>query len=327
MKLLYAIQGTGNGHLSRARDIIPHLQHYGSLDLLVSGRAADVRLSDPVQWQFYGMSFTFGKDGGVDIWDTLQKANIGRFWRDMRQFPIQDYDLIINDFEPITAWAARRKAAPLVALSHQSAVVHPAAPRPASRDWLGSLVLRHYAPARVQYGFHFEAYAEEIFTPVIRQGIRALSPSQAGHYTVYLPAVGDERMHAVLSQIDVPWEVFSKHTSAAYTQGNVRFFPIQNEAFIRSLEHCTGLLCGAGFEAPAEALFLGKKLAVIPMTNQYEQHCNATALARMGVPVLEALSVKALDRLRDWVMHQTATRVDYPDQTAAIVKRVIETTF
>lgn len=26
MKILYAIQGTGNGHLSRARDIIPILQ-------------------------------------------------------------------------------------------------------------------------------------------------------------------------------------------------------------------------------------------------------------------------------------------------------------
>jgi hypothetical protein len=35
------------------------------------------------------------------------------------------------------------------------------------------------------------------------------------------------------------------------------------------------------FETPAEALFLGKKLLVIPMTGQYEQECNAAALAAL----------------------------------------------
>ena len=31
MKILYAIQGTGNGHISRARDIIPILKKKESL--------------------------------------------------------------------------------------------------------------------------------------------------------------------------------------------------------------------------------------------------------------------------------------------------------
>ena len=37
MKVLYAIQGTGNGHLSRAEDIVPHLQKRAEVDILVSG--------------------------------------------------------------------------------------------------------------------------------------------------------------------------------------------------------------------------------------------------------------------------------------------------
>ena len=44
MKVLYAIQGTGNGHLSRARDIVPILQKQTSLDILVSGTQADITL-------------------------------------------------------------------------------------------------------------------------------------------------------------------------------------------------------------------------------------------------------------------------------------------
>jgi len=36
MKVLYAIQGTGNGHLSRAEDIVPYLQKRCDVDILVS---------------------------------------------------------------------------------------------------------------------------------------------------------------------------------------------------------------------------------------------------------------------------------------------------
>ena len=50
MKILYAIQGTGNGHISRARDIIPLLQKKGELDILISGTEADVDLGFPVKY-------------------------------------------------------------------------------------------------------------------------------------------------------------------------------------------------------------------------------------------------------------------------------------
>ncbi|NDC42475.1 MAG: glycosyl transferase, partial [Chitinophagia bacterium] len=44
MKILFAIQGTGNGHLSRARDVYPELLKYGETDVLISGIQADVTL-------------------------------------------------------------------------------------------------------------------------------------------------------------------------------------------------------------------------------------------------------------------------------------------
>lgn len=323
MRILYAIQGTGNGHLSRARAIIPLLRQHGELDLLVSGRQADVQLPEPVRFQLYGMSFTFGKKGGVDMLDTLLKTNFYRFWRDARRLPLQNYDLIINDFEPLTAWGCKWRGIPSVALSHQSGVIHPKAPRPMKKDPLGHTILHHYAPATNYYGFHFKPYGERVFTPVIRQGIRALEPCKHGHYTVYLPAIGDELLIRVLRQVEVPWHVFSKHTKDAYRRANVQVSPVDNDAFVRSLESCTGVLCGAGFEAPAEALFLGKKLAVVPMTNQYEQHCNAAALREMGVPVLPAFSDKQVPQLQDWVEHQRPIQVHYPDETAAVIARVV----
>ena len=35
--------------------------------------------------------------------------------------------------------------------------------------------------------------------------------------------------------------------------------PIAGESFMEALRTCKGLLCSAGFEAPAEALYLGKE--------------------------------------------------------------------
>ena len=40
MKILYAIQGTGNGHLSRAIDVIPDLKKIVKVDVFVSGQSS-----------------------------------------------------------------------------------------------------------------------------------------------------------------------------------------------------------------------------------------------------------------------------------------------
>src|SRR6476620_803959 len=120
MKILFAIQGTGNGHISRAREIVPLLQQYGELDLLVSGTQADVSLSQPLKYQFHGFSYIFGKKGGVDFLKTFKVMNMRQFWKDMHTIPLEDYDLIINDFEPLTAWACKLKKIKSVSLSHQA---------------------------------------------------------------------------------------------------------------------------------------------------------------------------------------------------------------
>ncbi len=76
MKILYAIQGTGNGHISRAREIVPLLKQYGELDLLVSGSQTDVSLKDALKYKFHGFSYVFGKKGGINYWKTLKNMNI-----------------------------------------------------------------------------------------------------------------------------------------------------------------------------------------------------------------------------------------------------------
>ena len=151
------------------------------------------------------------------------------------------------------------------------------------------IFLKKYAPCTHKYGFHFKTYDNNIFTPVIRKQIREIVPVTKEHYTVYLPAYSDENIIKVLREAkEINWQIFSKHSKKTYSKKNFIIRPISNESFIESFSTCTGMLCGAGFETPAEALFLKKKLMVIPMKNQYEQYCNAAALEDMGVAVLKS---------------------------------------
>ena len=328
MKILYGIQATGNGHLSRAMDVIPVLKQYGEVDILISGKCADISIPYPIRYKLNGLSFFFGKKGGIDFGATIRNMDWQLLWQEIKQLPVKNYDLVVNDFEPVSAWAARLKGVPCVSLSHQAAVAHKMSPKPRQRDWLGLAVLNYYAPANHSYGFHFAEYGGQIFTPVIRNQIRRQKVSNRGHYTVYLPAYDDETIIKKLSHFEtVRWEVFSKHSSEAYRVNNVSVIPIDAGAFARSMASCEGVLCGAGFGTPSEALFLGKKLMVVPMKAQFEQQCNAESLKLMGVPVLKNLKKKRLHKIEAWLSSDQRVVVDYPDITAQIVRLIMEECF
>jgi uncharacterized protein (TIGR00661 family) len=324
MKILYAIQGTGNGHLSRAIDIIPCLQKHGEVDILVSGTQGDLQLPFPVKYKVKGLSFIFGKSGGVDLWKTVTKSHIRKLIKSIRQLPVEEYDLVVNDFEPVSAWACYFKDKPCIALSHQSAVLNKQFPKPDVVDKMGQLILKNYAPADYKYGFHFKGNNDTIFTPVIRQQVRNHEIINEGHYTVYLPSYDDKTLISRLSGYkDIKWDVFSKHNTKAVVKKNITIQPINNAMFTASMASSSGVLCGAGFETPAEALYLGKKLLVIPMKNQYEQQLNAAALKAMGVPVIKSLKPKYEPIITNWLQNGTPVAVNYPNDTQQIIDRLV----
>ena len=326
MKILYAIQGTGNGHISRARDIIPLLQKKGQLDILISGTQADVNFNYDITFKLKGLSFIFGKNGGVDILKTLRSINIFSIIKEIRNLPVHEYDIIISDFEPISTWACKIKGKKCIGLSHQEAVKNIKSPKPIVKDPLSQFIMKWYAPSSIAYCFHFQKYDTNIYYPVIRSEIRNSIVETLNHYTVYLPSYGDDLLIKFFSKIPhVKWHIFSKHTDKNYNINNISIRKINNEEFIESMRTCTGMFCGAGFETPAEALYLQKKLMVIPMKGQYEQHCNAAALEQMGVPILPELHEEFILKVKNWVdQNNTISHEEWLDETSAILDHVIE---
>jgi len=323
MKILYAIQGTGNGHLARATEIVPILKSMADTDVLVSGTQADLNVPFQIDYCFSGMSFIVGHNGGVDIPKTIQKMPVIQFFRDIRNLPLDRYDIVISDFEPVSAWACWFHNKECIGLSHQNAVLHPSAPQPDFSDWFGKQILRHYAPSTYQYGFNFKASTPTVFPPVIRSSIRRAKSTFKPHYSVYLPAYSDQQIQDVLLKVpETSWEVFSKHSTHEYHVENIHFRPVSLEGFTESFLNCTGLLCTAGFEGPAEAIYMGKKLCVIPMKKQYEQYCNAAYLKSMGIKVLDHFT-NSSPELANWIQHSAALQIRFPDLTHEILENII----
>ena len=159
---------------------------------------------------------------------------------------------------------------------------------------------------------------------LIRKKIRTSKIRNKGHFTVYLPSYKTDKIIKILNQIPiVKWHIFSKEVTSLVFKKNITIYPINEFDFIKSMTSSAGVLCGAGFETPSEALFLKKKLMVIPMKNQYEQQCNALALEEMGVPVLKKLSKKQIRKIDKWLKSKEVVQVNYPDVTEDILDAII----
>ncbi len=325
MKILYAIQGTGNGHIKRSKEILKHLTKKAEVDILISETQHEVSLGFKIKYQLSGLGFIFGNKGGIDYYNSIKKARPYKLLTDIYELPVENYDIIISDFEPVASWACKRKKKNYISLSHQTAFMSDKIPRPKRKNHLAEFIIKWYAPISVPIGLHYKKYDSFIETPIIREEIRNADVKNDGHYTVYLPSFNEKYLVKRLNNVDVKWEFFSKsYRGVPYIDGNVKIYPIDNEGFVKSLSTCEGILCNSGFETPSEAIFFGKKMLTIPMKGQYEQECNAEALRQFGVKILYSIGKDFEVQLENWINSDLKYEVNYENNIPHIIDLIVE---
>lgn len=317
MKILYAVQATGNGHISRSMELLPHLQQYGDVHIFLSGNNSNLPLDAPVKYRSRGLSLYYNCRGGLDYWQLVRGWQPFRLKQEIRDLPVEKYDLVINDFDYITAAACARKKIPSVNFGHQASFQSRHTPRPFNKSAVGEWVLKNYARASRYIGLHFRSYDDFIFTPIIKKEILAAEHSDRGYITVYLPSYCKPELTSVFSRLkDTRFEIFSFQTMAAETIGNIRFRPVNRYLFNQSLLHCMGIITGGGFETPAEAIHLGKKILSIPIQGQYEQQCNAAALRQLGITTISTIDENFCRHFSKWMNEGKTVQIDYSRSVA-----------
>ncbi|NBX11027.1 MAG: glycosyl transferase [Chitinophagaceae bacterium] len=311
MKIFYAVQATGNGHISRAITLLPHLEKKGSVDVFLSGSNSHLNPQLPIRYRSKGISLYYNNKGGLDYGRIALQRNLFNVMREVKQLPVEKYDLVINDFDFITSLACKIKKIPSVHYGHQASFHYQETPRPINKSWHGELLLKDYVRASHHIGLHFEKYHPSIFGAIIKEQFLVATPSDNGHITVYLPALNQRKIEDLLSKVpQQKFEIFTKEVKFSYRFRNLFFSPIDQEQFNKSLITCKGIICGAGFETPAEAIQMGKKILAVPIEGQYEQKCNAIALECLGVSTSK-ISKLTTDRITDWLRNGKIIQKDY----------------
>ncbi len=323
MKILYAIQGSANGRISRANEILAYLENMANVDVLVSGEGAQLALHHPVKYKCRGINIDLEKSPGWQFLKTLRQRQTKKMLAEVDNIPVERYDFVLNDFEPLSALACSNKNIPCIAISHEYAVLGKNSPRPAQHNLFSWRLLHHFAPCTMGIGFHFAAFDVATFTPVIRSGIRNAYIRNFGHYTVYLPGYSEKQIIKVLAEhAGTQWQVFSPHANKSYAAGNCWIRPVNDHEFISSASCAAGILCDSGFETAAEALFMQKKLLVAPAEDHYIAQCNAAALKQMGVPVLKKFSRTKRSKIAAWIASEKIVTVDYRDRTLEALQNI-----
>jgi uncharacterized protein (TIGR00661 family) len=325
MKIFYAVQATGNGHISRAMEILPYLEQYGSVDLFLSGSNSNLQMNANVQYRSKGVSLFYSGNGGLSYFDTIKALQPRRIFNEVKNLPVEKYDLVINDFESITAMACAYKKVKSINFGHQASFMSTNTPRPKQKDIIGELVLKNYARASKYVGLHFEQYDDFILPPIIKKEIWNATPKNDGYITVYLLSYSDASIAKYLSPIkDFKFEVFSKEVNCKKQIGNITYVPVEKNAFNQSLINCYGIITGAGFETPAEALYLQKKILAMPVKGQYEQNCNAAALEQLGVKTIKTLDNNFLVTFNNWIKNNQQNAISYTRDTETILDSMME---
>ncbi len=319
MNILFGVQATGNGHISRSREVVRNLKRIGhKVTVILSGR-------DPSQlWGMEdfmpfitcrGITFSTCR-GRVQYARTAMNLHLLEYLKDTRSFDASGYDLVITDFEPVSARIAKLRGIPSIGIGHQYAFPYDIPTADATP--LSLFVMKHFASAEYNIGLHWHHFNQPILPPIVPGMNHKNMQIEEKKILVYLPFEQLEDIESLL----LP---FGKHDFYIYHKdvtshkiGNLYLRPYSREGFLRDLMECNGVITNAGFELASEALHLGKRLLVKPLAGQMEQSSNALAIDLLKL----GMAMRKLDGniVSQFLKSDPQAPMGYPDVASMIAE-------
>lgn len=318
MRILYGVQGTGQGHISRARAMARALTTRDiEVDWLFTGRPRE-RLFDmqPFADFLHRRGLTFAtRAGGISYLGTVTGNNLFQFAGEIRSLSLRRYDAIVTDFEPVSAWAGKLAGIPTIGIGHQYAFGEHTPVR--GGNMLSRFIMRHFAPVDTPLGLHWHPYAENVLPPIL--DLPELPREQGDHVLVYLPFEDQDEVTRWLWRF--PGQRFRQYAAGLEhgERGNVILHPTSIDAFKHDLATSRGVICNSGFELISECLQWHKPVLTKPLAGQMEQLSNALALSQLGYArVIDQL---CSDTLEKWLARPgAAPELRFADVSAALAQ-------
>ncbi|WP_448548599.1 MJ1255/VC2487 family glycosyltransferase [Thalassotalea fusca] len=322
MNILYGIQGTGNGHISRCRVMAKYLAEQPNVKVtyLFSGREKKKFFDMEVFGDYLhrdGLTFVT-KAGKIDYLATLRKNNLIKFLRDIRQLDVSEYDLVITDFEPVSAWAAKNSGVPTLAIGHQYAF---GSNTPlAGENFIAKMIMKYFAPAQQAFGLHWSNYDDNVLPPIIDVSLQ--KSLESGPVLVYLPFEDQQAITKLLNTFPAFEFVQYSQDLIDRQQGNVALRTTCHDGFKADLQRASGVICNSGFELNSECIHLGIPILTKPINGQMEQESNALAIEQLGLGKV-MLEIDS-DIISEWLNSKCqAKQMRTPDVALTLVEWIL----
>jgi uncharacterized protein (TIGR00661 family) len=294
-KILYGVHGTGHGHAIRALAVARHYPQHEFL--FVSHGDAAALLRPEFRVEECPNPETPVRFHQVAI-DSLIRANL-RLWhrkarllRGIEQL-IRRFkpDVALTDYEFFVPLACRNTGVPCLSLDHQHIITTCSHRLPFSQLYsyfMTSCAIRflfssasHFLVTSFYRPDQHPGRSNATFVPpLFRESIIGKNPMDGDHVVAYQGYSTFKAFLPFLRTIRRPVMVYG--FDAAYRDGNLQFKKYSEEGFLQDLSSCSYIICGGGHSLISEALFYGKPVISVPITNAFEQFLNAYYLEKMG---------------------------------------------
>jgi uncharacterized protein (TIGR00661 family) len=224
-----------------------------------------------------GMFFHI-ENGKVDPFKTALLIKPFTFIRDLFRLPRGRFDLVITDYEPLTAYYALFTGHFSIGHTHNYAFNFKEVPQPKLK-WYERITLRIFAPARLYLVLHWFPYNRNTVPPFIKD--LEPGPTDKDRYLVYFPFEEPEAIIPVLRE--VPELDFVYYCGRNERIGNVVLKDYDRSGFLADMKRVEGVIASAGFMLSSEVMHLGKKMLLKPLASQVEQQHNAAEAERLGL--------------------------------------------
>jgi len=314
-KILYGVCGIGSGHTFRQLPIVDHLSRKHRIVLFAYGEALKfysefAKSRESITVVPVSVPFLAGNLEGIDFTATLRRYSASGQDHLAVNFAamakaaelIGKPDLVISDYEPVSAQYAYAYASPVVTIDQQSKYLVGDFPRQLAGQGFANEVamLRMFFPKaehRIACSFfkvnpRLPAPIEQVrlHPPIFKDAIKSMKRCPQGKsILIYLSAQQDfvqsgAQVAAACSALrDWNFEIFAADAnnvgSVAYS--NVRFFTHGDPSFLKKLAACSAIVSTAGHTLLSEAMYLGIPAYVIPLP-VYEQQMNARIIDAHG---------------------------------------------
>jgi uncharacterized protein (TIGR00661 family) len=335
MRIVYGVHTQGQGGLSKAAVLIPIMESRGhEVRVITSGQRPPGCYQFRWHRHLTGMQYIVANgrthySKSFLSWLRNAPELLRSVWhvRDIvREF---QPDVIVSDFEPLTASPLIAAKCDVVAVSRPVALLDAAVPLPDGMDFdrrLTRSTIRLFTiGATRRLGYHVEPASYRCLPPVVSPDVQGMKSVPGDHVLVY------NVFHPDANRPDdlIAWANRNRQPVIAYgfpevtqpgNHGLVKFRQPQRQQFLLDMAASRAVLTTAGFCLPLEAAQLGKPVCVVPIPGQWEQQVNAFHLKSAGLAhaaeywnydlLLDLPGPDAAHRMSGWLTTSPAAILD-----------------